>query len=256
METRGLEYKDIAGNLPYDLKGRYVDMYGNIHICSITNFNSNKFGKGIGEIIPIYYPLNTLYKPIIHNGKEIIPIVELAKISITGLDWKLGKTIYGYSYCAVCEGWYFDFNGRFMYYSEEDNYAIPNDWRLYDFLHELKIDYRGLIDAGLAVDVNTLNKTKKTKKMELSEFLEKFLPNYKYWEKCNTPMEYHQFIVDSFPEALENFINKLCTKQREICAEHCKCCPRVDEVRKNWEGVDTLAMYEVENVDQPNIEEI
>jgi hypothetical protein len=34
--------------------------------------------------------------------------------------------------------------------------AIINTNKLFDFLHELKIDYRGLIDAKLAIDANTL----------------------------------------------------------------------------------------------------
>jgi len=35
-------------------------------------------------------------------------------------------------------------------------YKAINQYQLFDYLHELKIDYRGLIDAGLAIDVNTL----------------------------------------------------------------------------------------------------
>ena len=35
-------------------------------------------------------------------------------------------------------------------------YKAINQYQLFDYLHELKIDYRRLIDAGLAIDVNTL----------------------------------------------------------------------------------------------------
>jgi hypothetical protein len=41
-------------------------------------------------------------------------------------------------------------------FSTNDRDIFYNQYQLFDFLHELKIDYRGLIDAGLAVDCNTL----------------------------------------------------------------------------------------------------
>ena len=38
----------------------------------------------------------------------------------------------------------------------KENEVVPNQYQLFDYLHSRFIDYRGLIDAGLVVDVNTL----------------------------------------------------------------------------------------------------
>ena len=47
--------------------------------------------------------------------------------------------------------------------------------------------------------------------MELKEFLERFLPNYKpEWS----------YTVEKFPEALQNYTDKVCEMQRENCAKN------------------------------------
>jgi len=49
-----------------------------------------------------------------------------------------------------------DYSG--FYYCDEDGnlLTIWNQYQLFDYLHELKIDYRGLIASGLAVSVYEL----------------------------------------------------------------------------------------------------
>jgi hypothetical protein len=37
-----------------------------------------------------------------------------------------------------------------------DSLYLHGQAYLFDYLHELKIDYRNLIDSGLAIDANTL----------------------------------------------------------------------------------------------------
>jgi hypothetical protein len=101
----------------------------------------------------ILRPLSDLYRPITHNGREIVPIVELARIYNFKESWivvknhaesELGNIIFGFE------------DGKF-WLSIYEFYDIEiNQFQLFDYLHELKIDYRGLIDAGLAIDANTL----------------------------------------------------------------------------------------------------
>jgi len=69
--------------------------------------------------------------------------------------------------------------------------------------------------------------------MELNEFLEKFLPDYESKKiivmfdlAYKFPLNDHQraFLILSmftkyFTEIIQNFADKLCEKQREICAE-------------------------------------
>jgi hypothetical protein len=42
------------------------------------------------------------------------------------------------------------------YQNEPYEGDVKNQYKLFDFLYELKIDYRGLIESGLAIDCNTL----------------------------------------------------------------------------------------------------
>jgi hypothetical protein len=110
------------------------------------------------EYKPILRPLSDLYRPIMHNGKEIVPIVECAKMVYPNLKFVLYETENKEIY-AQC-----GFQSRFFYnngiFCEINGYGhscnIQNQYQLFDYLHELKIDYRGLIDAGLAIDCNTL----------------------------------------------------------------------------------------------------
>jgi len=178
---RKLELKDIAGYLPYDLSAiNYID-----EIYEVQGFNNwhdmllfqngndeeliNETEYHITNIKPILRPLSDLYKTITHNGKGIIPIVELAKMAYINLGWKLNDDVnildcairyfedgIGYMYM------YFDHMGWFVgsqkLYGKEERYEmdVPNQYQLFDYLNELKIDYRGLIDSCLAISAHDL----------------------------------------------------------------------------------------------------
>jgi hypothetical protein len=119
------------------------------------------------KVTPILRPLSDLYKTITHNGGKIIPIMELAKIAgkELNLQWVIDNGD------IRVHGWEDD-PDRFEYifcYSDifkliELNWSgkgsnivhYADQWPLYEYLHELKIDHRGLIPAGLAIDCNTL----------------------------------------------------------------------------------------------------
>jgi hypothetical protein len=111
-------------------------------------------------IKPILLPLSDLYKIITHNGKEIIPIVELAKISFgNDFDFRLfDKNAQFKGNGDNIHFWYSEKFNAFGAFRTKEGIHLPiqNQYELFDYLHELKIDYRGLIDAGLAIDVNTL----------------------------------------------------------------------------------------------------
>jgi len=165
---RKLELCDIAGYLPYGLyvdanllSGKYCNKvlglyeselfvkYSHTHICLFLN-----------TVKPILYPIDSLYGPITHNGKEIVPIVELAKIVRPNYDWKLSKD----NICYACGEkpnffiiFYYQDNAFEVYNTRGIKSIYGNQYQLFDYLHELKIDYRRLIDAGLAIDCNTLD---------------------------------------------------------------------------------------------------
>jgi hypothetical protein len=149
MEQK-LELKDIAGYLPYKLcciNTAYYDKADNIFEVKQVFLN-----KIQGSDVPILRPLSDLYRPITHNGKESVPIVELAKIMNPQIDWDYGTTY------ACHNFWKFTYtNYGFRLYKGKHDIDVLRQYQLFDYLHELKIDYRGLIYAGLAIDCNSLD---------------------------------------------------------------------------------------------------
>ena len=136
-EERKLTLSDIAGYIPYGLY-RVNNLYR--HKIEIVN----RLNNGINELIdssdiykPVLRPRSDMYRIITHNGKEIQPIAVLEFMSNT---WDFGEdsfscdTEYDMSFCHQL--------------SKAPEYI--------DYLNSLFIDYRGLLDAGLAIDANTL----------------------------------------------------------------------------------------------------
>jgi len=160
---RKSELKDIAGYLPYGLKGFCCDKNDNSdrqyyrNIVHIGLSSVDWYLSHPEKVKPILRPLSDLYRTITHNGKEIVPIVELAKIA----GYKNAKWIKEKG-CEISRNEYFNFDGTEAYTESRElfetyiDYIKYNLYLLFDYLHELKIDYRGLIDAGLSVSVYDL----------------------------------------------------------------------------------------------------
>ena len=151
---RKLTLADFAGYSPY---GLVIVNCLYPHKLKVAN----RLNNGINELLdfsdlyrPVLRPLSDLYRTITHNEKEIIPIVELAKICEPNIDWKFGNDI-------AVSGDYkiaFDYDereGKECFFMLMINFGILtlalNQYRLFDCLHELKLDYRKLIDVHLAV---------------------------------------------------------------------------------------------------------
>ena len=176
---RKLELRDIAGYIPYAFKVQHQIptsiTIGELRVLGITKNsivnsefidaeytvkssdyeNDKLYVIKIKDTKPILRPLSDLYKTIKHNGKEVVPIVELAKIACPCLEWELWKNIAVSSdrddgFITAKIKW--EESEYYFSYTKEDG-AIKNLPQLFDYLHELKIDYRGLIDEGLAVSV-------------------------------------------------------------------------------------------------------
>lgn len=161
---KSLGIKDIAGYLPYELN--VISKYGKTFTLSINWIT--QFGVFWDIIKPILRPLTDLSKPCLEDGK--IPIVEMGKISSNKeLGWEqiqryegmiaaensdelfmvtideLTHKLLRFSTLLFC---YKD-----VEYKDTDTNMIVE---LYDFLHQHHFDYRGLINQGLAVDINTI----------------------------------------------------------------------------------------------------
>jgi hypothetical protein len=175
MKARELELKDICGYLPHGLyvdtmlqSGAYCNkILGCMENGTIPNlfmlYRSGNITVIMKDAKPILRPSSDLYKTITHNGKEIIPILECAKMSVLRIDYPNSDWIFNSDEnCCVKIDAEFEFTKLGFWatiHTEKRLHAnqITNQFQLFDYLNELKIDYRGLIDAGLAVDCNTSN---------------------------------------------------------------------------------------------------
>jgi hypothetical protein len=177
---RKLELKDYAGNLDFGLCVQNQSAskpIWKVVLCDVKNgFNienkiisSECLYKNSFNYKLVMRTLSDLYCTITHNGKEIVPIVELAKIAAPCYVWKINvkKAVREIKHKGWTDRVFFGYSGldknnsgskkgRYFYSLYQcDNIEYPHDQvPLFDYLHELKIDYRGLIDAGLAVSVH------------------------------------------------------------------------------------------------------
>jgi hypothetical protein len=161
MKGGKLEIKDICGYIPHGLAYQAV-FYNDITVIHnyFDYYILNKIIENLDKDTPILRPISDLYKTIIHNGNEIVPIVELARITRPALNWKLAIDVEDLPCASDTDYFYeFDFDTKMrsfvMFWKNTEN-LVPNQFQLFDYLDELKIDYRGLIDAGLAIDANAL----------------------------------------------------------------------------------------------------
>jgi len=108
--------------------------------------------------------------------------------------------------------------------------------------------------------------------MELKEFLEKFLPDYegKLEEIKQRHKEEEEFTaadcnsiaiiisLEFFPEALQNFTDKICEKQRKYCAHTTYDCREAEkqDLKEFYCIVAMEAQQSCEDAEQPEIDEL
>jgi hypothetical protein len=161
---RKLEPKDIAGHLPYKMfcdtkldSGMYCnEILGTMNNDVFIVYRNTHIVRLFQQIKPILRPISDLYRIITHNGKDIIPILELAKM-IYSCEWELYQLDdFLFAKCGLLVFFYSEYEKSFRLQKDDCDEFIINQYQLFDYMNELKIDYRGLIEAGLAIDVNTL----------------------------------------------------------------------------------------------------
>lgn len=160
--TRELTLTDIAGYLPHKLQ-LFFSHYGEIETANIWNLQ----GAILTNFKPVLRPMSDLYKEITdkdyNGGEPFVPIVELANLLGESkiCQWKLHSD----GRCAFSPEAmeYFrwleeekSFIHSLSYCEFSTGYVIFNQHEMYDLLHRLHFDYRGLIPAGLAVSVHDL----------------------------------------------------------------------------------------------------
>ena len=135
-----LELKDICGYLPYGLKYQWTNMKS-VRLISMTDevdYSSQHSLSTAWEWMvhrqarPILRPMSDLTKEITHKGEKFVPLDVLNN-----------------------RGHFIEFDAAGLLYTVGG--CMDSDWLMvFDKFHEWMFDSRGLISAGLAIDVNTL----------------------------------------------------------------------------------------------------
>lgn len=145
-----LEFKHIAPYLPYSLGIKilnyqcdyvgieYSVITGCYHIGVMPHFNyeGGSTGKSFDEFIPILRPLSDFTKEIEHNVRSFVPTNEI-------------KNIDGEYYITLDSGclWLDDVCSL--------GFEATRSYSLITTLFEWHFDVFGLIEKGLAIDINT-----------------------------------------------------------------------------------------------------
>ena len=138
-----LKLKDICGYLPYGL--RIMKSPTNVPVVAeLLDIRKDFTILGAGHIDTyraVLRPMSDLTEEITHRGEKFVPMVELGEcanveIEVADFEFKRDKVI--------------DVLFHNILSGERSSIII------FDKLNEWMFDYRGLISAGLAIDVNTL----------------------------------------------------------------------------------------------------
>lgn len=157
-----LELNHIAPYLPYGLKCQ-IDLGQNEIIVTenwglktgsdypASYYNEGKrYGLMLSQIKPLLRHLSDLYKEI----EGVVGIVDLAKIAFPNYEWVL-RSDRAVRLDAQTE--YFEYDGDFLAGDGWDYYQIPNQLDLFTYLFQYHYDIFGLIDKGLAIDLNSIS---------------------------------------------------------------------------------------------------
>ena len=168
-----LELKYFAAYLPHKLKctciksdSKFVKDFGIKEIIGLS-FNINRecfvgiFQNSeldINKIIPFLHPLSDLTKEIEVNGEKFIPIVELLKLDNPQWLERHPNGRYSeieYSQNEVLANATFSFQATLSIHLHLKSLENERSWKI-EKLKEWHFDTFGLIDNGLAVDINTV----------------------------------------------------------------------------------------------------
>lgn len=180
-----LELKDIAAYFPYDVmcklpNGDVRFIVGSIENAIVLKLNKGKQYSPIHHVRPFLRPMSDIVKEIEVNGKKFIPLLALLKIiSTTEHEHKIVDIAFKtYNMCGIISHAFVDYANetsnlgtliyrfsydlefrRFGHFDKTRNIplGVPFQVDLFDKLNEWHFDYRGLIEQGLAIDINTLS---------------------------------------------------------------------------------------------------
>jgi len=141
-----LELKHLAPYLPYGLK---VKIWGKIKTMTIfSSFDENEIGISsviVDSMKPILHPLSDLTKEIEHNREKFVPIEIINRINSR---WSINAGIFNERVSKNLNIIHTEPIGSLPYW-------------ICQKLFEWHFDVGGLIEKGLAIDMNTLTTKQK-----------------------------------------------------------------------------------------------
>lgn len=162
---------DIIGYLPHGLIGYHQEGA----ICKIDMTFAAKYGVELYNYRPVLRPMTDLITEITekgyNDGKPFVPIVKITEAA-TGLQgarvsgdvgtiegaysvWKYKYSLY-WNLCCKTFSFFSYVENEHNVESEGGIYTTWDQAVVFDLLHRWHFDYRGLIEAGEAVNVHEL----------------------------------------------------------------------------------------------------
>lgn len=156
-----LELKDICGYLPYGVKvyldgksytvTKWQNGSNNNMLAQQDNGTSSLiFNSGRGDAKFILRPMSDLTKEITHRGEKFVPLYKLTP-AFKYFQWSDDRFRLEITQDCVVIGVHSKSSGDWGVHARIDLTTSK-----LDKLDAWMFDYRGLIPAGLAIDVNTL----------------------------------------------------------------------------------------------------
>ncbi len=120
------------------------------------------------DVFPILHPLSDLTKPITvegyNEGKEFVPIVEIAEILYQKISWTGKLQLCSITKDRVMFDSYEDINifrydekeQEFYVSFDEEEYPPERQLTIFELLYTWHFDVRHLISQNLAIDINTI----------------------------------------------------------------------------------------------------
>lgn len=194
-----LELKHISPYLPYGLKGNLenLEFYDTVINKELYRVETGKTeASNISDVYvivgsteaevqdfkPILRPLSDLTKEIEHNGEKFVPLIKLFKLSrgsyeinikhysIMSSEWikieMLGHRDYHLRIISIesdvrlDKGYSFECFSTDLRCDDKKIEFVQNHNLLFQKLYEWHFDVFGLIEQGLAININTLNQEK------------------------------------------------------------------------------------------------
>ena len=157
---RKLELRDVVGYLPYGKVYFFIEEENDFYVIEkCMCYAQDAINEGAK---PVLRPLDDLYRTITHNGEQVTPILELARMqsSNKSATWVLGGNEHR-KFAECNNGYVFDYNSKkncfCLWNTLNAPVSVLNQYQLFDYMCECKLDFRNLIKDKLAISVYDLD---------------------------------------------------------------------------------------------------